>query len=384
MRIGVIGAGIQGNACVRILAKEKDVETITVIDKCVERLDSIISEIPSSKISCHVCDIKDAKLVKSLLQGCDVIFDMLIPEFTEYAMRAALDVRAHYINTAYDDPFWKCIVEGKELPLNREFEAAGLTAMLGCGDSPGFVNVFVKKYCDLFDSIDSIRICGAYKNPKNENCKVWNPGWSRKQAYLDFITPPVVFEDGSYIFKEQFSNMESVSFGEYGERRIALHSHEEVYSIPLFIGKNIQNCEFKYEVDPYAYKMYLEGYAKDAYVMENGKKICALDRLFEKFDEMATDLSDNGDEYTSIIEISGTTNSEAKSIKVALPPLYRDRTLAMNLFHTTKIDVALPAIVFMRCLEGMPGGIHFAEEVNPKMFLDILQRYIPYRENRII
>ena len=40
------------------------------------------------------------------------------------------------MNSAFDTPFWEEIAEGKtreELTLCKDFEAAGLTALLGCG-----------------------------------------------------------------------------------------------------------------------------------------------------------------------------------------------------------------------------------------------------------
>ena len=125
---------------------------------------------------------------------------MLTPELSESILKIALQNDANYISTAFDEPFWSAIINGQELPYQKEFQEKGLVALLGCGDSPGLVNVFVKKYCDCFDKVTDIEMYGAYKKGASGLLLGWDPGWSQKQAYKDYISNPAVFRDGQFMF----------------------------------------------------------------------------------------------------------------------------------------------------------------------------------------
>lgn len=280
--------------------------------------------------------------------------------------------------------FGKTLLAGDELYLDKEFKKRNLTALLGCGDSPGLVNVFARKYSDMLDTVDSIVIKGAYSKHNKNLLKTWEPGWSLKQAYIDFVTDPYIYRDSKYVRMLPFDELEEVDFLNYGRKYLALHSHEEAYSLPYTI-KGLKNCEFRYEVDQYAATLYSFGFDKTKEITIDNRNIKAIDFLFEMLkdlDEKKINKNDvsSSDEYSSILQISGSLNNVQKKYEVLLKPLYFDRNKTMERFGTLKIDVALPCIIGMKCIDTAPKGIAFAEELNTQKFINILNDYLEYKE----
>lgn len=386
MQVGIVGAGIQGAACVAILSQDFNIDKIILIDIDKNKLTNCKNKRYGKRIHTFVADANNIDDIIKALQGCDVCIDMLLPEYTVNIMKAALVVNANYINTAYDFPFWTNIVNGEPLYLDEQFREKGLTALLGCGDSPGLVNVFVKKYCDKLITVESVKIYGAYSNENKELLQRWNPGWSIKQAYIDFITEPYIFRNGKFIKAEPFAEIEQREFLDYGVRKFALHSHEENYSIPYVIKKGIQNCEFKYEIDKYAAVLYSCGFKKEKFIKVCNKDINVVDFLLHVISENNDYVinSENGvseeNEYSTLIYINGSDEMGPREFMVVLPPLYSNRKYVWEKFGTLKIDVALPAIVGMMCLRKISDGVVFAENIDVDIFIQELNKYIEYKE----
>jgi saccharopine dehydrogenase-like NADP-dependent oxidoreductase len=384
MQIGIVGAGIQGGACAHILAQEPSTEKIILIDKDEMKLVPFHYNSDSNKIHTLVADANEVNSISDALVGCDVCIDMLLPEYAVKVMKAALDRNINYVNTAYEEPFWTNIKNGQSLYLNEQFKEKGLTALLGCGNSPGLVNVYVKKYSDKLDKIEYIKIYGAYKEQKTDIFKGWNPGWSIKQAYIDFITPPCIFRNGEFVELSPFSEIEERHFIDYGIRKFAAHSHEENFSVPHVIKKGIRGCEFKYEIDQYAAIFYSCGFKKNTSIIINGEHIDMIDAFLKVLTENITSESKDSvesiNEYSTLLYIDGYINGSRKEYTVALPPLNHNKRYVIEKFGTLNIDVALPAIVGMKCLTDAPSGIIFAENIETKKFTNELNRYIQYEE----
>lgn len=387
MQAGVVGAGIQGSACAAILVRKPEIKQVVLIGRNRDRLEACAEMIRSEKLSVVFADADYPKEIIKALTGCKVCFDLLLPEYAETVMAASLAVGADYINTAFDHPFWEQIVQGKELYLDAEFKKAGRTAVLGCGNSPGMVNVFVKKYCDRLSRVDSIRIYGAYEKNMRDALKGWDPGWSRKQAYLDFVTEPCVFRDGCYTMEKPFSERERFDFYQYGMCEFSLHSHEESYSLPYVIGKGLRSCEFKYEIDPAAALLYSLGFRRDKILCMDGRDVKPMRVLLKLFEDGRRDdrsIKESEEEtpagYASLIRIQGYDGRYNRETEFILPPIYSDRKMVLDRFGTTYVDVALPAITAMDCLSSMKTGISFAEEIDSDEFVRKLNKYIAYSE----
>lgn len=380
MKICILGAGTQGIPCASILSTKTYVDKIFLIDINKRNLIKAQTFINNKKLIICNMDCNNIVELMELLKPCEVCMDFLTPNYAPLVMNAAVKTNTNYINTAYDFPFWGNIINNEPIHLDKEFKENNLVALLGCGNSPGFVNIYIKKYCDKLDEIDYIKIYGAYEPTESNLIEGWNPGWSLKQAYLDYISSPCVYRNGKYLFYPPFSEIEKVNFPNYGKRSVALHSHEEAYSLPFSLQKGIKCCEFKYEVDEKAACFFACGFRNDIIINIGNEACSAVDLLIKTLEQGNTICDEEILDYSTIFEISGLSKGSTVKHRILLPPLYYDRKKIMSLFNTVNIDVALPAVIGMELLPSLKRGVCFAENISPVMFEQTLHNYIEYKE----
>jgi saccharopine dehydrogenase-like NADP-dependent oxidoreductase len=261
-RILLIGAGAQGGPCASILARDEDVSEIVLGDINLELAKKVSKKIGSEKITVAKLDASNSKKVERLARGVDAVINLTLTAFDMTIMKAALQSGAHYIDTSFGEPdlmdirardnILSQIIEKRPLTYDKEYREAGMTALLGCGVSPGTTNVIARYICDKMDQVEEIRIRygGRALEESREVVKAWTPTWSPFRALWGYSIEPTVFEGGDYRKYPIFSGPEEYPFPEpVGPVLLSYHQHQEPISLPHFIGKGIRYCDFKYPVD---------------------------------------------------------------------------------------------------------------------------------------
>ena len=255
MKVLIVGSGGQGAACASILSRQENVSEIRLADMTIAVSQNIADLIGSPKIKAIALDATKWEDVAKAAEGVDVVADMVLPWMAVSVMKGALEAKANYVNTAFDTPFWDELLEGKTpemLTLSKEFEQAGLTALLGCGFAPGWSNILARRLANRLDQVDSIKMRVAKKTiipgeqPYDWALRIWNPGWSPKQALIDCATPTHALKSGKYVEYPPYGGMEMYEFpAPVGLSPITHHSHEEVYSMPATF-EGVKDVDFKY------------------------------------------------------------------------------------------------------------------------------------------
>lgn len=392
MKILIMGAGAQGSAAASILARDNDADEIVLADYDKDLADRVAAKVGTDKITTLKVNADNIDEIAKAAKGCDAILDFVMPWHVPNVMQAALETGAHYVNTAFDAPFWDEILNGEELYLQKEFQDAGLTALLGSGGTPGLYNVVVRLYADKLDTVETILLrCLQEHDDSIENkVRPWNPGWAPAQALIDFYTEPVIFENGEYKKVKQFNEPEIYDFGDIMKNCWAVHhSHEEAYSIPyVFRSKGLKNCNFKYILDEQAATFISMGFTPGNEIEVNGQKVKPFDVLIaltehpgdEFFDEEppADDFDPDSIGWGQSVELYGTKDGKPASYKVWIPPHYYYPQEIWDSCGTLQVSVALPAVTGMKmCIEGTKKGVIFAEELDPERFLEIMREKNP-------
>ncbi|HWQ77532.1 MAG TPA: saccharopine dehydrogenase NADP-binding domain-containing protein [Anaerovoracaceae bacterium] len=387
MKVLIIGAGGQGGPCASILSRDADVEEIRLMDIKAEIAQEAAAHIGSPKIKTGTINALDPEDVAKAAKGADVVIDLVMPWMAPYVMKGALKAKVDYVNTAFDTPFWDEFLEAKELTLDREFKEAGLTALLGCGMAPGFTNVMARLYANKLDACTGIIMrIGKKKLSDNKYADYltpWNPGWSPKQALLDCSNPSYALEDGKYVLYPPFGGIEDCDFPEpIGRMPVTHHSHEEIYSMPRTF-KDLKECNFKYFLQPPTAMLYSLGLTSqdeirvgdvtvkpldvvaacipspgNNFINENAEKLAEADRTFF---------------FEIVIEVSGIKDGKPKTYKVNCPKMNAPGPGLLEIFGTSLVNVALPAVVGAKQIKEkrMP-GIIFADELDPDRFMELM------------
>ena len=156
MKIAVLGAGRQGiRATIDLLDREvsPDVEKVLVADFREEAVEGLLGDVSDDRLSGERVDVSNVDETAKLIRGYDATINLTWYDLNLDVMRACLKASSHYT-----DAGGLFHMTRKQLELNDDFRKAGLTAALGCGGSPGQMNVIARIAADKLDEIDEIHV----------------------------------------------------------------------------------------------------------------------------------------------------------------------------------------------------------------------------------
>jgi len=389
MKVLIVGAGGQGGPCASILSRNQSVDEIKLVDIDPAIAQKVADKIGSGKIKTGKVNATVVEEVANAAQGADVVMDFVMPWMAGYVMQGALKAGANYVNSAFDTPFWDELAAGRPLSFDREFKKAGLTALLGCGMAPGFVNVIARLHCDKLDEVASVKIRLGKKKTGggvyDDYIVPWNPGWAPVQALKDCNDSAICFHEGQHAHVPPYSGIEEWQFPEpIGSLIVTHHSHEEPYSIPSSIGKGIQYCDFKYYLHPQPASMVALGLASDQEVDVKGVKVKPIDLVaailpkpgnaFLAEDPGKFAYNDAHNYVFMDVEIKGKKEGKEKTYLAHLPNMNVPGQKIYDLFGTSLVNVALPAVTGAKMIAGGGyQGIIFAEQLDPVKYLKLIE-----------
>jgi len=389
-KVLIVGAGAQGGACASILARDKEVSEIVLSDIDLDLANRVKDKIGSDKITTVKIDAGKTEDIERAAKGADVIINLTLVRFNPNIMKAAVRNGAHYVDAAFGELIWTQITKNRAIELDGEFKEAALTALIGCGGSPGISNVLARYICDKLDHVVEICIRDGTKRLEEtkEVIKVWEPDWCPEIALTDYAAEPTVFENGMYRTYLPFSGCEEYDFPDpVGSVLISYHSHEEAVMLPRFIGKGVKDVWFKFPIDPIAGALIKLGFASSEPIDVKGVKVAPKDVLLKLIRHPVEDFLTEDESNAKlpsrfiepmIMEVKGKKSGE--DVKYTISWFYSIFTNAeeklgfYKKFGTTNIAVALPAIVGAKmCMEGnAEKGVIGPECLDPIKFLRMM------------
>jgi saccharopine dehydrogenase-like NADP-dependent oxidoreductase len=387
VNIVIIGAGAQGAPCAAILARQTGVGRILLGSSTLAAAEAVRDRIGGDKVRAALLNAEkvdeSVRTVRSAIGSADVVIDMTPSFCSQGAMKIALALNAHYVNTAACPEHLDQLIHGRALDLDDRFKAAGRTALLGCGASPGVVNILCRRFCDQLDTVERIEIrAGFFVPAQNEMIKTWVPTWSPEQQYFDFCDRPCLFHDGRHEHMPQFYEPEVYDFGgALGKVQLTHHAHDEQYSLPLTIGKGIRYCCFKYPFEPAVATFFATGFTNDKVVEVDGVKVRAVDVLMQLLPRpVQIAVLDRSVQQQLVpliaatkghILITGTAGGKPKRITIVSGFFFDQAARALELFATA--NVAVPYAAATGALQLMEGktraGIIWPEELDAARFI---------------
>jgi saccharopine dehydrogenase-like NADP-dependent oxidoreductase len=386
MRVLLVGAGGQGAPCASILAADPDVSAVTLGDIDLDLANRVKDRVGGDKISAVRLDAGDVDALQAAARGVDAVINLTVIRFNPNIMQAALDNGAHYVDTATDEPIWGQLLRGEPLYLDQEFKEAGLTALIGCGATPGITNVLARYACDKLDHVDEIRVRAGSKTPgvvTEENVVAgWDPGWSPEVALIDYSDPSPVFEDGEFVFCPPFSGVETYDFPEpVGPVVVAHHCHEEAPFMGRFIGQGLKYVDFKYPIDPIAGALVKMGFASYDPIDVKGVEVAPIDVVSAMAPPPVGGFFTESEEMiqlpppsvrATVVEVKGAEAGEEVTyrLSIVLPPPAEEELKIFRRLGTVHIYVALPAVIGAKmCIAGVQKGVITPECLEPMAFL---------------
>ena len=235
------GAGAMGRVTVRTLTEYEDVDQITIADYNEKRARELAATLKSSKIQVAQIDVNDKERLRSLMRGSNVVLSAVDYVYNLPVLQACIAEKVHYADLG-----GLFHMSRKLLELHAEASAAGITAILGMGGTPGITNILARAAVDKLDRVDSIKVQLGCGDETPSTAPLVAP-YSIRTILDEFTKQPMVFEDGSWHPQQPLSGQEEVIFPLPVGRATAIYSlHSECATFPLsFHDKGIRYVSFK-------------------------------------------------------------------------------------------------------------------------------------------
>ncbi len=251
-KVMIIGAGAQGNVISGVLSQANDVGTILLGDVDLERANEVAQHVGSDKIKVERIDASNVKEMETQIkQGpYELVVNATLPVFDRPILEACVNAKANYLDMASNEMLQSSTAETvqeeflvEQFEFAKDFEEAGLKALILAGGDSGLVNIMAREAVDELDEIDYIGI----KDYGIVDCDEPVGLWSLTTYLEDCADEGVYWEDGQYKYAPVFSGEEEYYFPPPLDHRgkVYYHTHEEPVTIPKFIGKPVKYCDFK-------------------------------------------------------------------------------------------------------------------------------------------
>ncbi len=244
MKVLVVGGyGAQGSVICTYLSRSPEISEIVCAGRNLAKAKRLVERLKSDKVSPKKLDATKQNELMSAAKGMDLVVNATVPKYNLIVMDAVLKGGACYQDLASgptDTPMDKFV--SQQIERSAKYEDAGLAALINTGSSPGVTNVLVRHAADRLDRVDEIKIRYTGLMETKEFISIWSP----ETAWADMAEEPFLYEDGKLKRVPPFSGEEVYTFPEpYGPQKVVHHHHEEVVTLPKFIGKGLKYVDFK-------------------------------------------------------------------------------------------------------------------------------------------
>jgi hypothetical protein len=163
-------------------------------------------------------------------RGANLIVNASPAVFNEIIMRAALRLRAHYLDLNAHltrNPF-----KPEQFRFHKKFAAKNRAALICTGAAPGLTNLLAKRGSELLETVDSIHIRLFESTESKDPISTW----SADVAYDAAISRPRIYRNGRFALGKRFGEQEKFRFPQpIGEASVYLAAQDEVCMLPYEI-----------------------------------------------------------------------------------------------------------------------------------------------------
>ncbi len=387
----MIGAGGVASVVAHKCCQNSDVfhelciasRTLSKCNKLKEKLNN-----GKTKVTTAQLDADNTSQIIALIEKFkpDIVINVALPYQDLTIMDACLATKTHYLDTANYEPLDTAKFEYKwQWTYKKQFEEAGITAILGSGFDPGVTGVFSayaqKHYFDEIHTIDIVDAnAGEHGYPFATN---FNPEINIREVTANGS----YFENGQFIETAPMSIKRVYNLPQIGPKDIYLLHHEEMESLAINI-RGIKRIRF--------WMTFSENYLTHLKVLENvgmtsiepisfeGKQIVPLQFLKAILPDPAS-LGARTKGKTNIGCIfTGLKDGQKKKYyvyNVCDHQACYAEVGSQAISYTTGVPAMIGAMMVLTGKWKKP-GVYNVEEFDPDPFMDALNQFgLPWTED---
>lgn len=234
MRIFVLGAGGAGSLLAHLLVRQG--HTVWCGDRDLDRAKRFLGK--KSEIPLVLANARNMWSIVRAGRGAHLLVNASPAVFNEIVMRAALRLRAHYLDLNAHltrNPF-----RPEQFRFAKKFEAKNRVALICAGAAPGLTNLLAKRASEMLDSVESVQFRLYESTESRDPVSTWSPD----VAYDAAISRPRLYRDGRFALTKRFTEREKFAFPRpIGTAPVYLAAQDEVCMIPYSI--EVKNVDAK-------------------------------------------------------------------------------------------------------------------------------------------
>jgi saccharopine dehydrogenase (NAD+, L-lysine-forming) len=226
MRIFVLGAGATGSYLAHLL--ERQGHLVTCGDRDLDRARRFLGK--KSKIPVVRVNARNMWGIVRAARGSQLLVNASAAVFNEIVLRAALRIRAHYLDLGAHltrNPF-----KAEQLRFDDRFRRKNRAAVITAGAAPGLTNLLVARAAGMMDSVDAVYI-RLYESTESDDPV---SQWSAEVSFDEAVSRPRIVRNGRPQFGKRFGEREKFRFPPpIGEVNVVLAAQDEVGTVPRFL-----------------------------------------------------------------------------------------------------------------------------------------------------
>jgi len=226
MQIFVLGAGATGSLLAQLL--ERQGHTVWCGDRDPKRARRFLGK--RSTIAVTEVNARNLLGIVRVARGCNLIVNASASVFNQIVMRAALRLRAHYVDLSSHltrNPF-----KAEQFSFHKRFEEKRRTALINTGAAPGLTNLLVARAAEMLDQVESVQIRLYESSESDDPISQWSP----EVTFDEAISSPRVYRNGKFKMEKRFAELEKFRFPDpIGNANVVLAAQDEVGTIPYSI-----------------------------------------------------------------------------------------------------------------------------------------------------
>ena len=228
--------------CAEHLEKNPRVNELVLADSKVDAAMDLAARIGSEKISTRQVDATDAKSLKDLLSGCDMVISAIPWFLNEKVIETAIEVGVDYIDYSMATNSVEKLDE-----IDRKGKDRGVTILSCMGSDPGISDVFARYAANKLDRAVSARVIDG-DTATAEGYDFFSL-WSPVEMLQEVTVPAAVFKDGKISYVPPLDERQIYEFPEpVGPLPVYNTMHEETFLMSRFI-EGLEYADFRIAVD---------------------------------------------------------------------------------------------------------------------------------------
>jgi hypothetical protein len=226
MRIFVLGVGATGSYLVKLLTRQG--HHVTCGDRDPERAHRFLgAKLPVTVERVNAHNIWS--IIKAA-RGTQLVVNALPAVCNRIVLRAALRLRAHYLDTAAH--LTKSPFRAEQVEFTQRFLEKRRAAVITAGVAPGLTNLLAAAAADSLDSVEAVWV-RLYESTESEYPV---SQWSAEVSFDEAVSLPRVYRDGRFSLGRRFGEREIFRFpAPIGPLPVMLAAQDEVVTVPHVI-----------------------------------------------------------------------------------------------------------------------------------------------------